>query len=225
VCAARIATVSPSARTTGDIVPRTAGVLAGAPIAAAVFDLVDRPAVDVAQHATDGSRVEHGRTVLTVTGFTRPLLTAERTALSLISHLSIIATTTRHWVGAVAGTGSAVRDTRKALPDSAPWTSTPSAAATGSTTGWGSATRRWSRTTTSPPPPASPPRCWQSATPREIPLEVECDTLDQVREGIHAGVQLVLLDNFALDQIAAAVARNPRRWRPTRSKRGPGRQP
>ena len=74
------------------------------------------------------------------------------------------------------------------------------------TTGWRSATPRWSRTTTSPPPAASPrPSTPYAPPPPDIPLEVECDTLDQVREAIDAGVELVLLDNFVLDDTATAV--------------------
>ena len=80
--------------------------------------------------------------MLTVAGPARALLTAERTALNLIGHLSGIATLTRHWVDAVAGTSAAIRDTRKTTPASARWRSTPCAAAAASTTAWRSATRR-----------------------------------------------------------------------------------
>nr|MDP9461669.1 nicotinate-nucleotide diphosphorylase (carboxylating) [Actinomycetota bacterium] len=99
-------TVAAPVRSTGDVVPRSAGVLAGVPVAAAVFDLVGGPAVDVVLHARDGSTAEPGRPVLTVSGPTRALLTAERTALNLVSHLSGVATLTSRWVEAVAGTGA-----------------------------------------------------------------------------------------------------------------------
>jgi nicotinate-nucleotide pyrophosphorylase (carboxylating) len=110
------ATVPAGAHATGDVVPRAPGVLAGVPVAAAVFDLVGGPEVDVVLHAADGSAARPGEPVLTARGPARSLLTAERTALNLIGRLSGIATATRHWVDAVAGTGAAIRDTRKTTP-------------------------------------------------------------------------------------------------------------
>ncbi|MGC7299649.1 nicotinate-nucleotide diphosphorylase (carboxylating), partial [Mycobacteroides abscessus subsp. massiliense] len=65
---------------------------------------------------TDGARVGTGVSLLTVTAPTRDLLTAERTMLNLVCHLSGIATTTAAWVDAVDGTGARIRDTRKTLP-------------------------------------------------------------------------------------------------------------
>src|SRR4029077_19586256 len=72
--------------------------------------------VDIAVVRHDGDRVEPGDVVVTVTGPTRVLLTAERTALNLLCHLSGIATATRRWVEAVEGTGASIRDTRKTTP-------------------------------------------------------------------------------------------------------------
>ena len=200
------ATGPDSARGTGDVVPRSAGVLAGVPVAAAVFDLVGGPAVGVVLHAADGTAAEPGRTVLTVTGPTRALLTAERTALNLVSHLSGVATLTARWVDAVAGTGAAIRDTRKTTPGlrvlekyavrcgggvnhrlglgDAALVKDNHVAAAGGLTAAVEAVRR------------SAP---------DIPLEVECDTLDQVTEALAAGVELVLLDNFDLADTRTAV--------------------
>jgi nicotinate-nucleotide pyrophosphorylase (carboxylating) len=199
-------TVAADARATGDVVPRTRGVLAGLPVAAAVFDLVGGPAVDVVLHTTDGADAEPGVAVLTVTGPTRSLLTAERTALNLIGRLSGVATLTRQWADAVAGTGAAIRDTRKTTPglrvlekyavrcgggvnhrmalgDAALIKDNHVAAAGGIRQAVDAV---------------------RSSAP-QIPLEVECDTLDQVREAMAAGVELVLLDNFSLDDTQAAV--------------------
>ena len=199
-------TVSPTARSTGDVVPRSAGVLAGIPVAAAVFDLVGGPAVDVVRHAADGSAAEPGRAVLTVTGPTRALLTAERTALNLVSQLSGVPTLTGRWVDVVAGTGAAIRDTRKTTPGlralqkyavrcgggvnhrmglgDAALIKDNHVAAAGGLTAAVEAVRR---------------------TAPGIPLEVECDTIDQVKEALTAGVQLLLLDNFGLEDTRAAV--------------------
>jgi nicotinate-nucleotide pyrophosphorylase (carboxylating) len=201
-----LSTVAADARATGDVVPRTAGVLAGVPVAAAVFDLVGGDEVSIELLAANGSAAEPGRAVLSVTGPTQALLTAERTALNLVGRLSGVATLTRRWVAAVAGTGAAIRDTRKTTPglrqlekyavrcgggvnhrmalgDAALVKDNHVAAAGGIT--------------------AAVERI-RAAAP-DVPLEVECDTLDQVREAVAAGVQLVLLDNFALDDTGAAV--------------------
>jgi nicotinate-nucleotide pyrophosphorylase (carboxylating) len=200
------ATVPPDARATGDVVPRVPGVLAGVAVAAAVFDLVGGPDVEIVLHAADGSPAEPGRAVLTVTGSARSLLTAERTALNLIGRLSGVATLTRRWVDAVAGTGAVIRDTRKTTPGlrvlekyavrcgggvnhrmalgDAALVKDNHVSAAGGITAAVEAVR---------------------AHAPDISLEVECDTLDQVREAIDAGVELVLLDNFSLEDTRAAV--------------------
>ena len=199
-------TVPAGAQATGDVVPRASGVLAGVPVAAAVFDLVGGPDVDVRMQARDGDPAVPGRSALTVTGPARSLLTAERTALNLISHLSGVASLTRRWVDAVEGTGAAIRDTRKTTPglralekyavrcgggvnhrlalgDAALVKDNHVAAAGG--------IRRAVDAVRAHAP--------------EIPLEVECDTLEQLHEAIAAGVELVLLDNFPLSDTREAV--------------------
>jgi nicotinate-nucleotide pyrophosphorylase (carboxylating) len=199
-------TVPADARATGDVVPRSRGVLAGLPVAAAVFELVGGPDVEVVPHAADGHVAEPGRPALTVSGPTRSLLTAERTALNLVSHLSGVATLTRRWVDTVGGTAAAIRDTRKTTPglralekyavrcgggvnhrmalgDAALIKDNHVAAAGGIT---------------------AAVQAVRTHAPG-VPLEVECDTLDQVREAVAAGVELVLLDNFSLEGTRAAV--------------------
>jgi len=199
-------TVPAEASAVGDVVPRVAGVLAGVPVAAAVFDLVGGPGIGIEMHAADGSPAQPGRAALTVHGPARSLLTAERTALNLIGHLSGVASLTRRWVDAVAGTGAAIRDTRKTTPglrvlekyavrcgggvnhrmalgDAALVKDNHVAAAGGITAAVGAV----------------------RAHAPGVALEVECDTLDQVREAVAAGVELVLLDNFSLDDTRAAV--------------------
>jgi nicotinate-nucleotide pyrophosphorylase (carboxylating) len=200
-------TVPVRAQAAGEIVPRSPGMLAGIPIAAAVFDLVGQGEVEVELLAADGTAARPGEAVLRVAGPARALLTAERTALNLIGHLSGIATLTRHWVDAVTGTAAAIRDTRKTTPGlralekyavrcgggvnhrmglgDAALIKDNHVLAAGGITAAVEAIRR---------------------TAPGIPLEVECDTLDQVREALAAGVQLVLLDNFGLDDTVNAVS-------------------
>jgi nicotinate-nucleotide pyrophosphorylase (carboxylating) len=94
---------------------RETGVLAGVDVAVTVFRLVD-PALKVTAHAGDGYAIHAGQAILTIEGAARSVLTAERTALNFISHLSGIATRTAEYVAAVKGTKASIVCTRKTLP-------------------------------------------------------------------------------------------------------------
>lgn len=109
------ATIPADQTDVAELVARAGGVLAGLAVAATVFELVD-PRVEVLAKLADGSRVRRGDVLATVSGPTRALLTAERTALNLLCRMSGIATHTRAWVDAVAGTKVRVLDTRKTSP-------------------------------------------------------------------------------------------------------------
>lgn len=201
-----LATVPADASATGDVVPRSGGVLAGGPVAAAVFDLVGGAAVQLTRHADDGSATEPGRTVLTASGPTRALLTAERTALNLIGRLSGIASLTRAWVDAVEGTGAAIRDTRKTTPGLRALEKY--AVRCGGGVNHRMALGDAALVKDNHVAAAGGIRAAVDAVRRHapgIPLEVECDTLDQVREAMAAGVELVLLDNFSLADTRTAV--------------------
>jgi nicotinate-nucleotide pyrophosphorylase (carboxylating) len=202
------ATVPADALGRGDLVARQAGVLAGLPVAELVFCLVpaDEP-LRLEPGAADGDDVAAGQTVLTVAGSVASILTAERTALNLICHLSGIATLTRRFVDAIAGTGASIRDTRKTLPglrvlekyavrcgggvnhrmslSDAALIKDNHVAAAGSVAAAFAAVR--------------------DRAPG-LPVEVECDTLAEVAEAIEAGAHLILLDNFTVDDMKQAVA-------------------
>ncbi|MFC6015446.1 carboxylating nicotinate-nucleotide diphosphorylase [Plantactinospora solaniradicis] len=111
-----VATVPDEQVDTADVVARADGVVAGLAVAAAVFDLAATRTVRVLPVAADGDRVARGDVLATVTGPTRSLLSAERTALNLLSRMSGVATHTRAWVEALAGTKATVLDTRKTTP-------------------------------------------------------------------------------------------------------------
>jgi nicotinate-nucleotide pyrophosphorylase (carboxylating) len=111
-----LATISADAQGSGVFAAREAGVVAGLGVAALVFHEVMGDGVTVSDRVPDGTHVEAGDVVLVVSGPTRGLLTAERTALNYASHLSGVATATSHWVAALAGTSAQVLDTRKTLP-------------------------------------------------------------------------------------------------------------
>ena len=111
------ATVPADAVATATMSPRQAGTVAGLDVALLVLDeVVGADHYTVLGRVEDGNRVVSGDAVLTLEAPTRGLLTAERTMLNLVCHLSGIATTTSHWVDAVAGTETKIRDSRKTLP-------------------------------------------------------------------------------------------------------------
>ena len=201
------ATVPATLVATGRIVSRARGVVAGLPVAAAVFDAVVGPAAEVTLTVADGDRVEPGTEVLRVTGPVRGLLTAERTALNLLCHLSGVATATRAWADAIAGTGAAVRDTRKTLPGLR-------ALEKYAVRAGGGVNHRMSLVdaalvkdnhVVAAGGVAAAFAAVRAAFPG-LPVEVECDTVEQVREAIEAGADLILLDNMSLDELRAAVA-------------------
>jgi nicotinate-nucleotide pyrophosphorylase (carboxylating) len=110
-----VATIPADQVDTGDLVARGDGVVAGLAVAAAVFECADARTVAEPKTA-DGERVARGEVLATVSGPTRGLLTAERTALNLLCRMSGVATHTRAWADVLAGTGATVLDTRKTTP-------------------------------------------------------------------------------------------------------------
>lgn len=199
-------TVPADAVAIGDVTPRSVGVLAGVLVAAAVFDLVGGPEVEVLVHEADGATTEPGLPVLTVTGPTRALLTAERTALNLVCHLSGIASVTQKWADAIVGTTATVRDTRKTTPGLRALEKYAVRCGSGVNhrMALGDAALVKDNHVAAAGGIAAAVAAVRSAAP-DIPLEVECDTLDQVREAVAAGVQLVLLDNFSTADTRTAV--------------------
>jgi nicotinate-nucleotide pyrophosphorylase (carboxylating) len=111
-----VATLDPRETAWADLVARAPGVVAGLPVAELVFRHVVGDALDVKAHVADGDRVERGDVLLSLHGPVQSLLTAERTALNYLCHLSGIATETSRWVAMLAGTNAQVRDTRKTTP-------------------------------------------------------------------------------------------------------------
>ncbi len=112
-----LATVPADATTKASMVSRQPGVAAGVDVALLVLDqVIGAGEYGVLSRVTDGTRLEPGDALLVLEAPTRDLLTAERTMLNLVCHLSGIASTTAAWVEAVEGTGARIRDTRKTLP-------------------------------------------------------------------------------------------------------------
>lgn len=109
------AVIPAGARLTAVMDSRDAVVVAGLPLAAAVFRALD-PDCAITMLASDGEAVPAGADLMRIEGNARALLTAERSALNTVQHLTGIATMTRQYVDAIAGTGAVLLDTRKTLP-------------------------------------------------------------------------------------------------------------
>jgi nicotinate-nucleotide pyrophosphorylase (carboxylating) len=200
------ATVDAATVARAELVSRQHGVVAGLPVVAHAFAIVGQGRVQVEFGSADGARVAPGEVLATVHGPMRDLLTAERTALNFLGHLSGVASSTRRWVDAVEGTGAAIRDTRKTMPglrvlekyavrcgggvnhrmslsDAALVKDNHVVAA-------GGVVAAFERV--------------RAAYPG-LPIEIEVDTLEQLREVVDAGADLVLLDNMTVIDMRAAV--------------------
>jgi nicotinate-nucleotide pyrophosphorylase (carboxylating) len=191
---------------TADVVARQGGVVAGVAVAMAVLDVAGLPLDGVTVHRADGCRLDPGDVVLSIRAPVRGLLGAERTLLNLMTHLSGIATATRAWVDAVAGTGCVVRDTRKTTPGLRLLEKYAVRCGGGANhrLGLGDAALVKDNHVVAAGGIVPAIEAVRAAAPG-IPLEVECDTLPQVVEALAAGCDLILLDNMGLDELRAAV--------------------
>lgn len=205
-----VATVPVDHESQLDLVAREAGVAAGIPITALVFEAVADNAghpIEVVQVRTDGGTVAPGDVLLSVRGRTRDLLTGERTALNLLCHLSGVATATNEWAQALAPSATKVRDTRKTMPGLR-------ALQKYAVRCGGGVNHRMSLSDAALVKDnhvvAAGGVANAFAAVREnfpgVPVEVEVDSLDQLTEVVAAGADLVLLDNFTPDQMKVAVA-------------------
>jgi nicotinate-nucleotide pyrophosphorylase (carboxylating) len=189
---------------TGRLVARQDGVVAGLPVAQVVFELLGLDIVSAP--VRDGDRVRPGDVLLTVGGPTRAMLRAERTALNFLTHLSGIATATRRWADAVAGTKARVRDTRKTLPGLR-------ALQKYAVRQGGGVNHRLSLADAALVKDnhvlaaGSVTKAYEAIRARfpDLPIQVECDTLDQVEEALAAGATSILLDNMSVADMTAAV--------------------
>jgi nicotinate-nucleotide pyrophosphorylase (carboxylating) len=199
-----LATVPKDATGVADVVARAPGVVAGLPVAAAVVEIAG--AGSLSPLRKDGSVVEAGDVIATVTGPLRELLGAERTLLNLLTHLSGIATATRAWVDAVAGTGAAIRDTRKTLPGLRVLEKYAVVCGGGVNhrMGLGDAALIKDNHVAVAGSVAAAYRAVRATAP-DLPVEVECDTLEQVGEALAVGATLILLDNMSVPDMRAAV--------------------
>jgi nicotinate-nucleotide pyrophosphorylase (carboxylating) len=202
-----LSVIPEEARAAGHVVARRAGVVAGLPIALSAFGRLDRRVV-AEPRVDDGDRVEPGTVLAALAGPARALLAGERTCLNLLGHLSGVASATRELVDAVTGTRATIVDTRKTTPglrvlekyavrcgggrnhrfglDDAILIKDNHVVVAG---GAGEAVRRA-----------------REKVGHLVKVEVEITRLDQLEAVITAGADVVMLDNFELDAMRAAVA-------------------
>jgi nicotinate-nucleotide pyrophosphorylase (carboxylating) len=208
-----VATVPADAHTNAAVVAREAGVAAGIDVALMVLDEVLGPeGYRVIDRVPDGTRVQPGQPLLTLEANTRGLLTAERTLLNLVCHLSGIATATAAWVDAVEGTKSKIRDTRKTLPGLRALQKYAVRVGGGVNhrMGLGDAALIKDNHVAAAGSVVAALRSVRAAAPG-LPCEVEVDTLEQLDEVLSEDVQLILLDNFPVWQTQIAAQRRDSR--------------
>ncbi|CAM3074095.1 carboxylating nicotinate-nucleotide diphosphorylase [Skermania piniformis] len=204
-----LATVPAAAVADAAVVSRQPGTVAGIDVGVLVFDeVIGAGNYEILQRVADGSRVEPGDAVLTVRAPTRLLLTAERTMLNLVCHLSGIATATAAWVAAVAGTDCRIRDTRKTLPGLRALEKYAVRAGGGVNhrMGLGDAALIKDNHVVAAGSVVAALHAVRALRPG-IACEVEVDSLDQLDAVLAENVELVLLDNFPLWRTQAAVQR------------------
>jgi nicotinate-nucleotide pyrophosphorylase (carboxylating) len=201
-----VATISAEQMSTLDFVARAPGVIAGMPVAAAVFAILGGSSIRMSSVIRDGESVQAGTVLGSIVGSTRVLLQGERPALNLLSHLSAIATATRAWADALSDSTTKVRDTRKTTPgmrilekyavrcggglnhrmnlsDAALIKDNHVVAAGGVARAYELIKQRYPN----------------------LPVEVEVDSMDQLAEALEVGADLVLLDNFTIEELKSAV--------------------
>lgn len=203
---ATVAAFRPDAEVTAEVAARRSGVLAGLPVALAVLDIAGIPIDAATPLATDGDRISAGQAVIRVSARPADLLSAERSVLNFLTHLSGIATATRAWAEAVAGTGAVVRDTRKTLPGLRLLQKYAVRCGGGANHrfGLGDAALIKDNHVVAAGGIAAAIRAVRKVAP-DLPMEVECDTLAQVAEALAAGAGLILLDNMNLADMREAV--------------------
>ncbi len=207
------ATVSADAMTEAALVAREPGVAAGVDIALLVLDeVLGSGGYRVLDRVQDGDRLQPGQALLRLQANTRGLLTAERTLLNLVCHLSGIATATAAWVDAVEGTGAMIRDTRKTLPGLRALQKYAVRVGGGVNhrMGLGDAALIKDNHVAAAGSVVAALRAVRAAAP-DLPCEVEVDTLEQLDEVLGEDVALILLDNFPVWQTQIAAQRRDSR--------------
>jgi nicotinate-nucleotide pyrophosphorylase (carboxylating) len=191
------------------VITREAMVICGQPWVDAVFRHID-PKVRMDWRLQEGMLAKAGQTLFSIEGPARALLTGERTALNFLQTLSATATLTRRYVDAIKGTKAVIVDTRKTLPGLR--LAQKYAVKTG-----GGANHRIGlydgvlikeNHIMAAGGVVNALRFAQENTPKGVPIQIEVETLDQLRDALDAGAKMILLDNFDLERMREAVKLN-----------------
>ncbi|KGF23178.1 carboxylating nicotinate-nucleotide diphosphorylase [Corynebacterium tuscaniense] len=199
------ATVDTGAQLTASLIPRQPGVVAGLDAARWTFNEVS-PAITVDIHASDGDTVAPGDHLATISGPARAILSAERTALNLLTYASGIATHTSQWAQELVGTHARVRDSRKTLPgyrDLAKY-AVRCGGGVNHRMSLGDAVLIKDNHVASVGSVAEAYRRTVEAFPH-LPREVEVDDLAQLEQVLEFEPDLVMLDNFSVEGTREAV--------------------
>ena len=200
-----VATISESSVVNAEFISRSTGVVSGLHVAAAVLEYCGINHYEVL--VDEGAKVSAGKVLITAQGNTRKLLLAERSALNFLSHLSGISTLTNQWVLAVSGTKCQIRDTRKTTPglrhlekfavrmgggiNHRLGLSQAALIKDNHILATGSISKAF------------------NAIKKEFPgkeIEIEVDSIEQLKEAINLKPELILLDNMSVEQCIEAVS-------------------
>jgi nicotinate-nucleotide pyrophosphorylase (carboxylating) len=201
-----LATVPPDAAGRAVFMAKDSGVLAGMVVLRRVYSQID-PWVEVDERAADGDRLSPGSTIAVVSGPAPSLLTGERVALNFLQHLSGIATRTARFVRLLEGTGARIVDTRKTAPGMRALAKYAVRLGGGYNHRFGlfdGVLIKDNHIRAAGGIRAAVERA-RALVPHMLRIEVETETLEQVREALDAGADVVMLDNMDLDRMRQAV--------------------
>lgn len=203
--------VDPAREAEAAIAAREPGVIAGLPLLEMIFGRLD-PRVEVAAEVADGTAVAAGDRVARLRGPAAPILTGERTALNFLQQLSGVASLTARYVGLVAGTGCRVLDTRKTVPGYRDLAKYAVRCGGGDNHRLGLYDRYLLKDNHWASRGVGLDRLVAAARDQrpDLLIEVEVDTLEQLGQVLPLRVDWIMLDNFAPDAAAAAVAERDR---------------
>lgn len=200
--------LEPGRHTAARIVAKSPGVLAGVPVADAVFRKMDQ-GLEVAWVLEDGDRLETGAAVARIRGLAHSILAAERVALNFLQHLSGVATCTAAFVQACAPHGVALLCTRKTIPGLRSVQRYAVAAGGGALHRAGLYDAVLIKTNHCRLAGGIAGAVGAARSRSNLPVEVEVRSVEEMMEAAGAGAQRVLLDNAGLDVVAEAVRRKP----------------
>ena len=202
-----IATVLSTRRSRAMLVARGSGVVAGVPLAVETFRMLD-PRMNIRIDVEDGGMVEKGTPVLYLSGHARALLSAERVALNFMLRLSGIATLTRKFVVAVAGTGAKILDTRKTTPGYRRLEKYAVRAGGGLNHRMDLASAvliKDNHLAACDGDVAVAIKRARDIAPPGAKIEIECDRIEQVQTAVENGADIILLDNMSTDTMRECV--------------------